>query len=251
MSSRQSLNNPVRSHLQIISSRLRDFLGEPQRKRKLPDPLELLIATVLSQNTNDLNSHKAFTNLKRGYPDFTVLAHVNPRRIEPLIKVGGIANKKSTTIVSLVKGVVSGFGKFDRRSLRKIERGALIERLCRLHGVGFKTAACVSLFALGDNDAFPVDTHVHRILNRLGVVSEKIPDKTYLAVRDKIPPSGGYELHINLIRYGRRICTALKPKCYECVLFDICRWKDKDSQVREKPAQKGDRNADFMILESI
>ncbi|MCL5268756.1 MAG: endonuclease III [Bacteroidetes bacterium] len=251
MSAQQSLKNRIPSELQIVASRLRDFLGEPRRGRKLPDPLELLIATVLSQNTNDLNSHKAFTNLKTRYPNFLSLAQVSPRKIEPLIKVGGIANKKSKTIVRLVRDVEAIFGKFDRRRLKKMERAKLIDDLCSLGGVGYKTAACVSLFALGDDDAFPVDTHVHRILNRIGIVREKTPDKTYLAVRDRIPRSRGYELHINLIRFGRRICTAQKPQCHECILFDVCRWKEKDVQHPGTPVQKNGKNADFMLLESV
>ncbi len=241
----------IPARLETVASRLRDYLGAPQRRRKLPDPLELLIATVLSQNTNDLNSHKAFINLKGKYPDFLSLSSVNPRSIEPLIKVGGIANKKSKTIVNLVKDIATDFHRFDRRSLGKIERNQLIDRLCRLHGVGYKTASCVSLFALGDDDAFPVDTHVHRILNRLGVVREKTPDKTFLAVRDKIPPSLGYELHINLIRFGRTVCTAQRPACVNCVLFDICRWKDKETRAPDRNGRSKGKNADFMLLESV
>lgn len=241
----------IETKLRAIASRLRDDLGVPQRKRKLPDPLDLLIATVLSQNTNDLNSHRAFTSLKAQFPDLIDLSHVQPRKIEKLIKVGGIANKKSKTIVRLVRDVEENFNRFDMRSLKRIGRDELIRSLCNLNGVGFKTAACVSLFALGDDDAFPVDTHVHRILNRLGVVNEKTPDKTYMAVRDLIPRGRGYELHINLIKFGRKVCTSLKPKCHECVLFDICRWEEKTAQDPANANHKDKAKIDFMHLESV
>ncbi len=247
----QNRKHQIETGLQVIASRLRDYLGVPERKRKFPDPLELLIATVLSQNTNDLNSHRAFTNLKTQFPDFPALSHVQPRKIESLIRVGGIANKKSKTIVRLVRDVEKNFKRFDMRSLRKIRRDELIENLCNLNGVGYKTAACVSLFALGDDNAFPVDTHVHRILNRLGVVREKTPDKTYRAVKDLIPRARGYELHINLIKFGRKVCTSQRPKCFECVLYDICRWKDKTTQGPAKVNRRDEERIDFMHLESV
>ncbi len=241
----------IRSKLEFIASRLRDIFGVPQRKRKLPDPLELLIATVLSQNTNDINSHRAFTNLKKSFPDFLTLANAQPRKIESLIKVGGIANKKSKTIVNVVRDVRKNFGRFDRRGLGKIDRDDLIGQLCELNGVGYKTSACVSLFALGDDNAFPVDTHVHRTLNRLGVVMATTPDKTYLAVKDVIPKGLGYELHLNLIKFGRKICTAQKPKCYECSLFDICKWKEKTLQRPARETRPNSEKVEFMLLEEV
>lgn len=231
------------------------MFGVPERGKKPPNPLELLIATILSQNTNDVNSHKAFVNLKNEVTDFLDLADMNPRVIEPVIRVGGISRKKSKTIVMIVKEIKKYFAKFDRVSLRRIERDDLIERLRRLNGIGYKTAACVSLFALGDNDAFPVDTHVHRILNRLGVVREKTPDKTYLRVKDSIPPNRGYEIHINLIKFGRKTCTAQRPKCYDCPLYDICRWKEKALYRRQDLVAKRiatkKKKIEFMLLENV
>jgi endonuclease III len=237
--------------LTSVASRLRDLFGVPQRKRKLPDPLELLIATILSQNTNDLNSHKAYVNLKSGYPHFLDLADAKPGEIVRLIKVGGIANKKSRTIINVVRDIRKQFPRFDRKSLKSEERNSLIDRLRGLNGVGYKTASCLSLFALGDDDAFPVDTHVHRVLNRIGIVREKTPDKTYLAVRDLIPRGMGYEIHINLIKFGRKICTAQRPKCYDCVIFDFCRWKEKSINPPEGLTSVDESRVGFMLLEKI
>ncbi|MGO9481505.1 MAG: endonuclease III domain-containing protein [Candidatus Kryptoniota bacterium] len=217
----------------------------------MPDPLDLLIATILSQNTNDVNSHRAFSNLKSAFPDLRTLANVRPGKIEPLIKVGGIANRKSKVIIQVIKEIREKYTRFDRRSLRKFEREELIEQLRSLNGVGYKTASCVVLFSLGGDDAFPVDTHIHRILNRLGVINEKTPDKTYLAVRNHVPRGRGYELHLNLIKFGRKTCTARKPRCYECGLFDICRWKEKTSQHLEMKKKSGKREVEFMLLESV
>ncbi len=241
----------IEARLAVVASRLRDMFGVPKRKKKLPDPLDLLIATILSQNTNDINSHKAYTNLKTEYPDFLDLADASPREVERLIKVGGIANRKSKTIIHVVTKIGERFSRFDRKSLRALDRGDLIERLRELDGVGYKTASCVSLFALGDNGAFPVDTHVHRVLNRIGIIAEKTPDKTYLAVKDSIPTGMGFELHINLIRFGRKICSAQRPKCHECVLFDICGWKEKTLQTPDRVASIDERTVRFMLLEEV
>lgn len=243
--------NHVQARLKVVASRLRDLFGAPERKPERPDPLDLLIATILSQNTNDVNSHKAYVHLKNEFPDFLDLADAKPRDIERLIKVGGIANKKSKTIVKVVARIRELFPRFDRRSLRIENRNTLIDRLRELNGVGYKTASCVSLFALGDDSAFPVDTHVHRVLNRLGIAAEKTPDKTYLAVRDSIPAGRGYEIHINLIRFGRKVCTAQRPKCYECNLFDICEWKEKSLQVKGELPPVDDKKVSFMLLEKV
>lgn len=241
----------TQNRLETVAGRLRDLFGTPERKKKLPDPLELLIATILSQNTNDVNSHRAFVNLKNRYPDFSKLARTEPRDIERLIKVGGIARKKSRTIRKVAREITQTFPQFDRKTLRRTERDILIEQLRELDGVGYKTASCVSLFALGDDNAFPVDTHVHRVLNRIGIVSEKTPDKTFLAVKDCIPPGMGYEIHINLIRFGRKVCTAQNPGCGECVLFDACGWKEKTRQAEGRPQNIDEKKVKFMLLEEV
>ncbi len=241
----------VQARLYLIASRLRDSFGIPNRKSKLPNPLDLLVATILSQNTNDVNSHRAFTNLKNAYPDLWELVNVQSRKVESLIKVGGIANKKSKIIIKVIKEIRKIFNEFDRKSLRKVRSEDLIEKLRSLNGVGYKTASCVLLFSLGDNDAFPVDTHVHRVLNRLGAVSEKTPDKTFLAVRNHIPQGRGYELHINLIKFGRKTCTAQRPRCYDCELFDICDWKEKILEPQEMKNRNTKKDVEFMLLESV
>lgn len=241
----------IESELHTIAAELRIIFGSPKRKSKLPNPLDLLIATILSQNTNDANSHQAYLNLKAVYPDFFSLADVRPKVIEPLIKVGGIANRKSKVIVRVVKQIQVGFPGFRPTLLKRIDRYELTDRLCQLDGVGYKTASCVLLFALGDDDAFPVDTHIHRILNRIGTVKTGTPDKTYLAVRDAITEGIGYELHLNLIKFGRSICMALKPKCYDCPLNARCRWKDKNRQIPASSSRTKSRKVDFMHLKEV
>jgi len=237
--------------LEILARRLRDSFGVPVRQHSFPEPLELLIATVLSQNTNDINSHRAFTNLKGSIPDFTALDSASPLKIERLIKVGGIAKKKSRAIIKIVREIKKKFNRFDRKTLKRIGRDQLVESLKEITGIGYKTAACVSLFAIGDDDAFPVDTHVHRILNRLGIVDEKTPDKTYNAVKDSIPSGMGYQLHINLIKFGRTTCTSQKPSCFGCPLYDICGWVGKSMKTTSNKPPVRDRRSEFMLLENV
>jgi endonuclease-3 len=243
--------NNIRSKLEIVATRLRDLFGVPHRKSTLPDPLDLLIATILSQNTNDVNSHRAFVNLKNAYPDLRAVAKVPPRKIKSLIKVGGIANKKSRVIIRVIKEIENRFKKFDRRSLKKIDKDEIAEKLCSLNGVGYKTASCVLLFSLGDDDAFPVDTHVHRVLNRIGLVDQKTADKTFLTVREHVPRGRGYELHLNIIKFGRKTCTAQRPRCYECGLYDICEWEEKTLQSAEMKGKNKEKDVEFMLLERI
>ncbi len=248
---RQRNRKRTQEWLEAVAVRLRELFGKPERRKRLPEPLELLIATILSQNTNDVNSHRAFVNLKNRYPDFSKLAGASPREIERLIKVGGIARKKSKTITRVTREITETFPRFDRKSLKRFERDIIITRLTELDGVGYKTASCVSLFSLGDDNAFPVDTHVHRVLNRIGIASEKTPDKTYLAVKDAIPPGKGYEIHINLIKFGRKVCTAQNPGCRECIMYDICRWKEKSRQAERRPGKSDEEKVRFMHLEEV
>ncbi len=132
--------------------------------------------------------------------------------------------------------------------LRRRDTDNVFEELTGYDGVGLKTAACVCLFALG-RDVFPVDTHVHRVCNRLGLVRTATPDKTFLSMRPLVPAGRAYELHTNMIRFGRRICRAQQPQCGACPLFDLCRWKDKRKHVARAAA--GDERHDFMLLDVV
>ncbi len=254
MNKHKVANPPVGSintKLETIRRELRLVFGVPERKALLPDPLDLLIATILSQNTNDINSHRAYTNLKKRFPNFMTLSKVKPSVIENLIRVGGIAKRKSKVISKVVSQLESEFPDFRRRSLAKVERNVLIAHLCRLDGVGYKTAACVSLFALGDDNAFPVDTHIHRILNRVGVLATRNPDQTYETIRDSVPDGVGYELHLNLIKFGRKVCTAVRPRCFECPIYARCGWEKKTRQTFQVPPKAGSKKIDFMHLEEV
>jgi endonuclease-3 len=228
--------------------KLEKTLGMPRQQRTLPPPLSMLIATILSQNTNDKNSHRAFMQLKESFPRWEDAASAHTASIRSAIKTGGMANQKSKRIKEALAAVKARYGVYDLSALRKKSDDKVIEELTSLKGVGFKTASCVLLFSLG-RDVFPVDTHVHRICNRLGLVKTKTPEKTYEAMKNIFPKGRGYAFHTNLIRFGRRICRSANPLCDICPLFHECTFAGKKRQRRTHAASRADH--DFMLLDNV
>jgi endonuclease-3 len=198
-----------------IARRLREAYGMPRRGRD--DPGDVLIRTVLSQNTSDVNSHRAFARLEEAFPTMEDLSSADLSDIEDAIRVGGLYERKARIIRDLA-GILAG-SPVDMASMGSAEAR---EYLRSLGGVGPKTASCVLLFALG-RDVLPVDTHVYRLARRLGLVSEGTPiGRAEEELESFVPEEVRYEIHINLIRHGRSVCRPSSPKCNECVLLDLC-----------------------------
>ncbi len=126
-----------------------------------------------------------------------------------------------------------------------------MEYLLGMKGVGSKTAACVLVFSLG-RDVFPVDTHIHRICNRLGLVKSKSADETFEAMKPNLPPSRGYSFHVNLIHFGRQLCRSRNPLCARCFLFDECVYPEKyRNQARNPAVTRRNETTDLLITEKI
>ena len=211
----------LRARLRLIARRLRRSYGEPPAPRRLP-PLDELVLTILSQNTNDTNRDRAYADLRRVLPDWDEVADAPIPVIERAIRSGGLAPTKAPRIRTVLRAIRDRGIALDDRALRRIRHDRLFELLVALPGVGPKTAACVLLFSLG-RPYFPVDTHVHRIAIRLGLVSVKATAvQTQQQLQDAVDPKDMYEVHMNLIRHGRHVCVALRPICSECVLNDRC-----------------------------
>jgi endonuclease-3 len=211
-------NKRLHSKTLRIARELEKFLGIPVPPARKDHVLEMLIATLLSQNTNDRNSHRAYLELKKGYPRWEDMHRATKREIATLIRVGGMANQKSARIKKILRTVKNKYGKLDLQLLRKKSDNEVFEELLSLDGVGVKTAACVLLFSLG-RDVFPVDTHIHRICNRLGLTpSCKTPESTFERMKYLVPKRRAYTFHTNLIRFGRRVCKAQNPLCGNCPL---------------------------------
>jgi len=232
-----------------VARRLEQFLGVPRQEKRLPKPLDMLIATILSQNTNDKNSHRAYTLLRSKYPTWDAVAKLPTRSLKTTIRVGGMANQKAPRIKEALAAVASRYGRYDLKSLERKSNDNVIEELTTLKGVGFKTASCVLLFSMG-RDVFPVDTHVHRICGRLGLARGcKTPEKTYEVMKLLVPKGRGYSFHTNLIRFGRKVCRSNNPACDICPLFAECEYEGKSKNaVRRTPSQT---DHDFMLLDNV
>jgi len=235
----------MKRKINIINKLLIEYFGIPPRSKKLPDPMDLLIATILSQNTNDNNSYKAFKNLKEKYKKWEDVARLTQPSIEKLIKVAGLGKQKSTAIKNLLSGLLKSNGKISLNHIKKLSDEEILDELTSYNGIGIKTASCVLLFSL-DRNICPVDTHVHRTLNRLGLVNTSSPDKTFNSLNGNLPPKTAHQFHTNLIRLGREICKAQKPNCSPCPLQKKCAFPDKNLENVTVSKENS-----FMLLDSI
>ena len=178
--------------------------------------------TILSQHTSDVNSSRAFASLKRRFPTWEQVHRATLIEIADAIRSGGLAETKSRTIKRVLTDIKEREGSFDLSRLNDLPDEEVDDYLCSLTGVGPKTAACVLLFSM-NRPAFPVDTHVHRVAKRLGLVPEKATaEQTQRVLAPRVPPELRYEFHVQLIQHGRTICKARAPLCSECALLDLC-----------------------------
>ena len=186
------------------------------------DPMSELVLTILSQNTSDANSGRAFMRLRLRFGTWEELLAAQLEEIIPEIQAGGLARIKAPRIKAILEGVWERLGSFDLMFLKAMSLEDAKGWLRSLPGVGPKTAACVLMFALG-RPALPVDTHVHRVAQRLGLVPAKAGAAEAHDILEAIlEPEEVYPLHISLIKHGRRICRAQRPLCERCPLLDGC-----------------------------
>jgi endonuclease-3 len=190
-------------------------------KERMP-VVDELVATVLSQATSDINSGRAFASLKEAFATWEEVASAPVDEIANAIRSGGIAEVKSRRIKTILNEIAEREGAVDLRRLERMGDDEAMDFLCSLPGVGPKTAACVLMFSMG-RDAFPVDTHVDRIAKRLGWIGPKLSAvKTQALLSARIPPEIRYDLHTAFVHHGRAICTAQRPRCTECPVFEMC-----------------------------
>ncbi|RLG20152.1 endonuclease III [Candidatus Micrarchaeota archaeon] len=181
-----------------------------------------MIMTVLSQNTSDVNSHRAFSNLRKEFRSWNSVANAPKAKIASAIRIGGLANVKAKRIRDLLRQILKIRGNLNLAFLASMNLREAEAWLRSLPGVGPKTAAIVLCFCF-NKPAMPVDTHIFRVSKRLGLLDEKTG---YEAAHEKmesiIPAEDIFSLHVNLISLGRRICKPRKPKCGECPLNSLC-----------------------------
>jgi endonuclease-3 len=206
-----------RRRMRTIRDRLRDAFGKPV-ERIHRRPIDELILTVLSQNTNDRNRDVAYLRLTARFETWDQVRGAPVIEVEDAIRPGGLAPTKAVRIQEILRAL----GDDDLMELEYEPLGDARRRLTALPGVGRKTAACVLMFAFGRPD-IPVDTHVFRVGSRLGLFR---PSGSLEEAHDEmlrlVDPDDAYETHVSLIRHGRRTCTARSPRCPECPLLRMC-----------------------------
>lgn len=186
------------------------------------DPIDLLVETILSQNTTDSNSLRAFGRLKAAYAEFEALLLAPLSDIEEKIRGGGLSKMKASRIKDSLAKIKADAGFVDLGFLSRLEMEDARDYLLSLPGVGPKTASVVLLFAFGF-PTMPVDTHVFRVSRRIGLVPEGANLIEAQSVLEEITPHDKYvSMHINLIRHGRRVCKARRPMHSDCALRSIC-----------------------------
>jgi endonuclease III len=189
-------------------------------------PVDELVSTILSQNTSDTNSARAFASLRRRFPTWNDVREAQTEAVADAIRSGGLAEQKAPRIQHALAQILDSENPDTnvalQHRLETLELESALGELTPLPGIGPKTAACVLLFAVG-LPAIPVDTHVHRVSKRIGLISAKTnADKAHIELARIVPADRAYDFHVYLIRHGREVCKARSPRCEACVLADIC-----------------------------
>ncbi len=204
-----------------VHQRLLDFYGYPRWRKPLP-PLDELVSTILSQNTNDGNRDRAFEALRGRFPTWEEVRDAPVEQVIQAIRPAGLANQKGPRIQSLLHEITRLRGELSLDFLHDLPPQEAEAWLRKFKGVGPKTAAIVLLFSL-DKAAFPVDTHIYRVTGRLGLRPASMnPEQAHQHLAQLLPPETYYAAHLNLIRLGREICQARQPKCPACPISDLC-----------------------------
>lgn len=204
-----------------IITTLEQYYGIPEAKGFL-EPLDELIFTILSQNTNDRNRDRAWDNLKKTFPNYESILNTPQKFLRDTIRVAGLAEQKSKSIISTLKKLKKDYGKLSLKFLKNYDKEHARRFLLTLKGVGPKTAACVLLFSL-KKPAFPVDTHIYRVSKRLGLLPARTnPEKAHLIMEQNVPEKKYISFHINLIHHGRKLCHPSRPKCSVCPVRKFC-----------------------------
>ncbi len=204
-----------------IARILNEVFGYPDWRPFLP-PLDELIDCILSQSTNDNNRDRAFAALKTEFPSWAAVMDAPTEAVIAAIKPAGLANQKAPRIQTVLRQIYAERGELKIDFLGDLPIDEAKAWLTQFHGVGPKTAAIVLCFAF-NRPAFPVDTHIHRVGQRIGFLPQGISaDNAHPVMEAIIPPEDYYAFHLNLIRLGREICQARRPRCEICPLTQDC-----------------------------
>lgn len=208
-------------HALAVHRRLLEFYGYPEWRNPLP-PVDELVSTILSQNTNDTNRDRAYQSLRAAFPTWEDVRDADPTAVIAAIRPAGLANQKGPRIQQVLREITNQRGNLDLLFLADLPTDEASRWLLQFKGVGPKTTAIVLQFSLG-KPAFPVDTHIYRVSGRLGLRPAACSaEAAHTILASLLPPETYYPAHLNIIRLGREICQARKPQCPRCPLQDLC-----------------------------
>ncbi len=209
----------------FVLDRLAQLYGVPAWQPRRP-PTDELVLTILSQHTSDRNAERAFDQLVQRVGDWDTVAHAPLDEVATAIASGGLAQQKAPRIQAALRQIREERGDYALDFLGGMAPRDARDWLVRLPGVGPKTASVVLLFCF-DLPLMPIDTHVHRVTLRIGLIPTGTPaDRAHDLALEIFPPDRMYEAHVNLITHGRRTCTALRPACSRCPVAPRCRYLD-------------------------
>jgi endonuclease-3 len=200
--------------------------GEPTWRNPLP-PVDELVSTILSQNTNNTNRDRAFFSLRAKFATWESVRDANAEEVVSAIRPAGLANQKGPRIQQVLRQITEERGSLDLSFLKDLPLEEARSWLMKFNGVGPKTAAIVLCFSL-ERPAFPVDTHIYRVTGRIGLRPEKMTvEQAHPHLENLLPPETYYAAHLNLIRLGRKVCHARKPDCPHCPVRKLCDYTSK------------------------
>jgi endonuclease-3 len=186
------------------------------------DPLDMLVAVILSQATSDVNSERAFRALKERFPTWDAVLRARETTIANTIRSGGLANQKAAVITSLLRQIKDEHAMLDLSFLHEMSAEDAVAYLKRFRGIGPKTIACTLLFACR-KPIFPLDTHIFRVLRRIGLIPQKCTDARAHEIMNELVPEGKhFSFHVNLIRHGRTLCRPRDTACHRCPIVEYC-----------------------------
>jgi endonuclease-3 len=209
-----------------VHKKLIEAFGEPTWRNPLP-PVDELVSTILSQNTNDVNRDRAFDSLRAKFPTWEQVRDADTDEVIEAVRVAGLANQKGPRLQQVLRDITEERGSLDLSFLKEIPLEEARNWLTKFKGVGPKTAAIVLCFSL-NRPAFPVDTHVYRVTGRIGLRPEKLTvEQAHPFLESVFPPETYYAAHLNIIRLGREVCAARKPNCPVCPARELCDYEPK------------------------
>ncbi len=209
--------------LRYVIQNLERTYGVPVNRRPpRTDPLDMLVQIILSQATSDVNSARTFEALKKRFPTWEAVLRARTSTLAETIRAGGLANQKATVIRELLRQIKEQHGSLDLSFLHDIETEEAVRYLSQFRGIGPKTIACTLLFACHKN-VFPLDTHIFRILRRMGIIPQRCSDARAHEIMNRlVPEEKFYSFHVNLIRHGRKLCRPRDPLCEQCPIVEYC-----------------------------